>query len=511
MVKLFKLIFHRATFFGAAIAIQIIFLVEAIRRFNEYFVYFYGVFSVFSIVVVLWIVNNNSNPSYKIAWIIPILIFPIFGGLFYVMFGNNRLSEGMRRKMKVIERKTVHVMKSGDAILEEMEKQSATAANQSRYIQNYAYCPPFKNTETEFFPLGENMFNRFIEELKKAERYIFLEYFIIQEGFMWDSILDILAGKVKQGVDVRVIFDDMGCILLLPRHYDRRLESMGIKCCVFNPMLPLLSTRINTRDHRKIAIIDGHTGFTGGINLADEYINIYEKHGHWKDTAIMLKGDAVWSLTVTFLSMWDYVRGTNEDYLEYKPHAQQIADIPGDGYVQPFTDNPLDDEAVGETIYLNMINKAKRYIYINTPYLIIDTGMTTALSSAAKAGVDVRIITPHIGDKWYVHAVTRTYYEHLLESGVKIYEYTPGFIHAKTMVVDDDMGIVGTINLDYRSLYLHFECGVWMYKTKSVLQMRKDYLKTLESCYQVSNLDYRRIKWYVRLSGSVLRIFAPLM
>ncbi len=511
MKKLLNLIFHRAVLFGASIIVQIAVLVAVIWKFNEYFLYFYSLFLLLSAVALVRVLNSKSNPSYKIAWIIPILVFPIFGGIFYITFGNKRLSKNMRAKMKIIEQKTIDLMNPQDHILEEIARQSATAVNQSRYIRNYSYCPPFKNTGTEFFPLGEDMFGRFLEELESAERYIFLEYFIIQEGIMWDAVLDILVKKAKAGVDVRVMFDDMGCIMLLPRHYDRKLRSMGIKCSVFNPLIPILSSRINTRDHRKIAVIDGHTGFTGGVNLADEYINLYEKHGHWKDTAIMLKGDAVWSLTVTFLIMWDYVNGTNADYLKYRPETRHDMCMLDDGYVQHFTDNPLDDEAVGETVYLNMINKAQRYVYITTPYLIIGNEMNLALSTAAKAGVDVRILTPSIGDKWYVHAVTRTYYEDLMKSGVKIYEYAPGFVHAKTIVADDELGIVGTINLDYRSLYLHFECGVWLYKTRSVLQMRDDYLKTLEASYQVSKEDLKKIKWYKKLAGSALRMFAPLM
>ena len=250
-----------------------------------------------------------------------------------------------------------------------------------------------------------------VEELKKAKKYIFLEYFIIQEGKMWNTILDILKEKADEGVDVRVIYDDMGCIMTLPTGYDKKLREMGIKCSIFNPFVPILSSKFNTRDHRKICVIDGNVGFTGGVNLADEYINAYEKHGHWKDTAIILKGEAVFSLTAMFLSMWDYLNRMEEDYSKYYPTEW---DPNAQGFVQPFTDNPLDDEAVGETVYLNLINKAKRYVYITTPYLILDSEMTTALSVAAKNGVDVRIITPHVPDKLYVHAVSRAYYEMLV-------------------------------------------------------------------------------------------------
>lgn len=276
---------------------------------------------------------------------------------------------------------------------------------QVQYIQKYAYSPVYKNTYTEYLPIGEVKFERLKEELAKARHYIFLEYFIVQEGVMWDAILEILKEKVKQGVEVRMIYDDMGCIMTLPYRYDRRLEALGIQCCVFNPFVPVLTSRLNNRDHRKICVIDGHTGFTGGINLADEYINAYEKHGHWKDTAVLLRGDAVWNLTVMFLSMWDYIHGIDEDFTPYKPSVHMTGQVESDGYVQPYSDNPLDGEPVGETVYLNLINRAKRYVYINTPYLILDNEMATALRMAAKSGVDVGR-HPHIPDKWYVHAVT---------------------------------------------------------------------------------------------------------
>lgn len=503
--------FHRITIVSLAILTQLLFLIFIIQKFYDYFAFFYGTTIFISTLAVLWIIYNNINPAYKIAWIIPIVIFPIFGGIFYIFFGGNRLSRRERKKMKLIYEKSQEVIAPNSSIIEEIESQNLIAANQSKYIQDYAFSPPYKNTFSEYLPIGEVKFERLIEELKKAEKYIFLEYFIIEEGVMWNTILGILVEKARAGVDVRVIYDDVGCLLTLPYNYDKKLEKMGIKCCVFNPFIPVLSSRLNNRDHRKITVIDGHTAFTGGINLADEYINAFEKHGHWKDTAVMLKGEAVWSLTVMFLSLWDYIRGANEDFKRFKNDASFDGEFVDDGYVQPFTDSPLDDEAVGEIVYLNLINKAKKYVYITTPYLIIDSTMITALSSAAKSGVDVRIITPHCADKWYVHAVTRSYYQTLIESGVKIYEYTPGFIHSKTYVVDDEYSVVGTINMDYRSLYLHFECGVWMYNSSSVLDIRNDFLETVKLCEKIKIEDLAKVKWYKALLGLILRVFSPLM
>lgn len=511
MQTLIRLLFSRVVLVTAAILIQIFTLILVIWKFTNYFVYFYIVCTVLSLLTVLWIVNGKSNHAYKLAWIIPIMAFPIFGGLFYLMFGGNKSSKRNRRKMQEIADKMKESLVQNPEIMKCLEQENGSAANQAEYIMKYSDCPVYVNTTTEYLTPGEKKFERLLEELKKAKRFIFLEYFIINKGIMWGTILEILKEKAALGVDVRVIYDDVGCLMTLPYGYDKELEGMGIKCCVFNPFVPVLSIRLNNRDHRKIAVIDGHTAFTGGINLADEYINAYEKHGHWKDSAIVIHGEAVWNLTVMFLSMWSFLRKVEEDYKVFKPSLEYEGGLTAEGYVQPFADTPLDDEAVGESVYLNLIGKAVKYIYISTPYLILDNEMSTALCLAAKRGVDVHIVTPHIADKWYVHCVSRSNYEVLLESGVCIYEYTPGFIHSKTFVTDDMFAVVGTINLDYRSLFLHFECGVWMYNTKSVMEVKSDYLNMLEICKKITPEYNENVKWYIRLGRTVLKLFAPLM
>lgn len=505
--KVLRFLTQRVVITALFIVIQAVLLIDIIWKLNNYFVYFYAASVLLSLLMLLAIINGKSNPAYKIAWLIPILLMPVFGGLFYIVFGSNHTGRYIREKMRQIGDEMTEPLKQAN-MESGIEKMPLDVVNQSRYISQWAYSPPYRNTTTEYLPMGEIKFERMVEELKKAKQYIFLEYFIIQEGKMWNTILDILKEKVQEGVDVRLIYDDMGCIMTLPTGYDKKLREMGIKCSIFNPFVPILSSKFNTRDHRKICVIDGNVGFTGGINLADEYINEYEKHGHWKDTAIMLKGEAVFSLTAMFLSMWDYLNEVEDDYSKYYPTEW---DTNAQGFVQPFTDNPLDDEAVGETVYLNLINKAKKYVYITTPYLILDSEMTTALSAAAKSGVDVRIITPHVPDKWYVHAVSRAYYEMLVEAGVKIYEYTPGFVHAKTFVVDDEYAVVGTINLDYRSLYLHFECAVWMYQTTSVAEVRDDFFKTQNMSQEITLEQCRNVSFLRRLGRSLLRVFAPLM
>ncbi|KHD36771.1 hypothetical protein NL50_09655 [Clostridium acetobutylicum] len=505
-----KFIFHRATFVVISALIQLFVLIFVIIKFNEYFVFFYGISIVVSIIAVLYILYNNSNPAYKIVWIIPILVFPLFGGLFYLFFGGSKLSRRTRKKMECILAKSRAVLIKGEAIINEIRNNNETAANQSSYIQNYSLFPPYKYTKAEYFSTGEETFNELIEQLKKAKQYIFLEYFIIKEGVMWNSVLQILRDKVQEGVEVRVIYDDIGCMFTLPNGYHKELEKIGIKCCVFNPLIPMVSFKFNNRDHRKIAVIDGLVGFTGGINLSDEYINKYQKYGYWKDTAIKVEGEAAWNLSVMFLSMWSFLRGIDEDFNTFKnDNEKKFASR--EGYVQPFADSPLDGEPVGEIIYMNLINKATKYVYITTPYLVIGNEMVTALTSAAKGGVDVRIITPHIPDKKIVHSVTKSYYKVLIESGVKIYEYMPGFIHSKTYVCDNEYGVVGSINMDFRSLYLHFECGVWMYKTNTVYDIKKDFMDTLDKSTEITLEEINKVKWYSTLWRVVLRVFAPLM
>ncbi|PWM47080.1 MAG: cardiolipin synthase [Clostridiales bacterium] len=487
--------------------LQVAIFVVMIVKFQDMFMFFYGASTIIGLIVTFYIVNEKSNPGYKIAWIIPVLVIPVFGTLAYILFGCSKLGSSSIRKMKIMGERIKKELNPDEQILEDIKKENITAYNQVHYLQKYAYSPAYKNAYLEYLPMGEVKFQRMKEELEKAERFIFLEYFIIEPGKMWNSILEILERKVKQGVEVRVIFDDLGCIKTLPYRYEKKLHKIGIKCVVFNKFLPILSSKLNNRDHRKICVIDGNVGITGGINLADEYINSYEKHGHWKDTSVLIKGSAVWNLTVMFLTMWLYITNGDEDFSQFKPTETYEEN----GIVQPYGDSPIDDELVGETVYRNMFTRANNYLYITTPYLIIDNEMVTALINVAKSGVDVRIITPHIADKWYVHAVTRAYYKQLIEGGVRIFEYTPGFIHAKTAVCDDLYATVGTINLDYRSLYLHFECGVFLYAVNIIADMKADFQKTLHKCDEVTLEQCNNTPLPKRLLRGFLRVFAPLM
>ncbi len=560
ILRILKNIFsHRALYLILALLLQLSLLIGLFIRFSAYSAYFYGFSAVLSLLVVILIVNTEMNPAYKLAWIIPILLFPIFGGLFYLLFGHYRPSRSVHHRMEEQNRAFSRLMHDDAALRDRMESRSPSAACQSRYIQRASSYPAAPDTGTEYLPSGEIFHQRLLKELAGAEKFIYLEFFIVQEGEMWNSILDILKTKARDGVDVRLIYDDAGCLSTLPHRYDRTLRQFGIRTLVFNRLVPLLSTFHNNRDHRKIVCIDGRLAFTGGVNLADEYINRHPKYGHWKDSAILVTGGAAWSLTLMFISLWSFlekpgtappptVAGTGgraslaaEEWFSSvavetaaeEGHAPGIemlsalgkgAKMTGKGAgkafplpppvspgaVQPFPDSPLDDEPVGESVYLNIISKAEKYVYITTPYLVIGSEMVTALSNAAKSGVDVRILTPGIPDKPYVYAVTRSFYASLLRSGVRIYEYTPGFIHSKVFVSDDRFGVVGTINCDFRSLYLHFECGVWLFDVPAIADIRRDVEETLTLCREVTTADGEKNRLKI-IGTSILRLFAPLM
>lgn len=461
------------------------------------------------VLLALRVIIKPGNAGYKFMWVLFILLFPIFAVPFYLLsvlpnatkhFGKRITSiEKSRKEMFFLPR---HALREACDAMPERETQMT-------YLQGFAGFPVYADTETAYFPLGEDFHRALLSELERAEKYIFLEYFIINEGRMWDSILEILKRKAAAGVKVRVLYDEIGCFLTLPVKYPATLAKYGIECCKFNRFVPFFSTKQNNRDHRKIAVIDGKVGFTGGINLADEYINAYEKHGHWKDTGVLCRGSAAWSFTVMFLEMWEFAARQKEDYTAYLPRESKTP-THADGYVQPYADSPMDADNVGEHVYLHMINRAKKYLYICTPYLILDDTLLSALKLSAKSGVDVRIITPHKWDKWPVHMTTRSYYAELIEAGVQIYEYTGGFMHAKILVSDDVAASVGTANLDYRSLYLHFECGVLLHGGETVLHVKEDFLRTLEICHPISRNACGK-NLLLRAVQGILRLFAPLM
>jgi len=503
--KLFRLLFCRMTVLITAFLLQILIFLLILLRFSHLFFYGYLLLLLLSGIAVIHILSRDALlPEIKLAWIIPILLFPLFGGILYLISDMGMVSRRFHQKLTATSERAKLLLSVPSA-----KSWPEDIAPQIHYFEKAAHFPCHNHTVSEYLSPGEAFFMRLLDELEKAQHTIFLEFFIIDQGIMWDRILEILQKKAALGVDVRVIYDDVGCLKPLPYRYDRQLEKYGIRCRVFSPFHPVLSRALNCRDHRKLAIIDGHIAFTGGINLADEYINVRQRHGHWKDAGIVLHGEAVWNFTVLFLTMWDYLSSENEDFCKYRPHAYHAAPFKGEGFHIPFGSDPSHPTAADS--YLRVIHQTENYLYLYTPYLIADNSIITALCLAAKSGVDVRIITPGIADKWYVHLMTQSYYPRLIESGVRIYEYVPGFVHAKCLVSDDRIGIVGSINLDYRSLYLQFESAVWMAETETVLQIKQDFLETQSVCHQITAQNCENIPWYLRLIRMILRIFSPLL
>ena len=509
---LLRIIFGRTTFFILFMALQIAVLAWIYFWLDDrYQAYGYGAFGLVSAVLAIRILNEKQNASFKMAWLVPVLLFPVFGCLFYIF-----VQLQMEKRIADIRIRTRSYLKQNEAIAAKLMKENRRNANLSRYLSERAGYPVYDRTNFKYYPLGDDFFPDLLEELKAAERFIFLEYFIIQRGEMWDSVLKILEEKAAAGVDVRVLYDGMNSFSNLPHDYPKELEARGVRCRIFNPIRPAISTSQNNRDHRKILVIDGHTAFTGGVNLADEYINRKVRFGHWKDNAVRLKGEAVKSFTVMFLQMWSVCAFRPEYDFDYGPfldtgdHFHSPA-LNMDGYSIPFSDSPLDGEPVGHQVYLDIIYQARRYVYIMTPYLILDSEMITALTRAAKSGIEVIIIMPHIPDKWYAFVLAHTYYKELIQAGVSIYEYTPGFVHAKVFVSDDDTATVGTINLDYRSLHLHFECAAYLFRNQAVAQAEADFQDTLKKSQEITVEDCRNYPLGRRMAGKMLRLIAPLM
>lgn len=507
MNKLLKKVFSRTVVTALLIVIQVAWLAELLLQLGNSLPAIQTVLRILSLVAILFVIKSDMNPSYKIGWILLIAVLPILGGLMYVIFGNKRPTKNMREMLRAQLEKSAEYLGTQESITGELD---GGAAGLFKYLEGSAGYPTAKNTTVRYYRVGEEMYADLLPELEKAEKFIFLEYFIIRPGEMWDGVLEILKRKAAAGVDVRIIYDDMGCIDILPANYNATLEGWGIRTMAFNRFVPAVSLVMNNRDHRKITVIDGKVGFTGGINISDEYINVKERFGHWKDTGLMLKGPGVFNLTLMFLEMWNAFNKDGDGYAEFIPDSFEECGSADDGYVLSFSDNPLDNESVGESVYTDMLYQAKNYIYITTPYLAIDSELQTALCMAAKRGVDVRMITPGIPDKKLVYRLTRSYYPTLLRAGVKIYEYTPGFIHAKSFVCDDKLCVVGTINMDYRSLYLHFECGTLMYNNPEIKQVKKDDLDTMEKCRKVELSDMKT-NFLGELFDSFLRSVAPLL
>ncbi len=508
MKRLLKIICSRFFISAVIILLQFVQLLVVFSLLNKYSIIISILGYIFYIGVFLYIINKYENPEFKLPWIIIIMLFFVMGAFVFVILSGNEDNKKLGAKLKK-NKETMKPYLKQDESLEMLKDENMDAYLQANYIKEVTGLPCYANTKVEYYKIGEDFHKELLNSLKKAKKFIFMEYFIIEEGKMWNPIHEILKEKSKNGVKVYVIYDDFGCMTTLDEKYYKKLNNEGINCIPSNKFKPVLSRIYNNRDHRKITVIDGLVGFTGGINIADEYINKKIKHGHWKDTAIKLEGEAVKSLTALFLETWNTQNKIQIDSKEFMD--LEYKEINSSGIIAPYGDGPEEfyEDNVGKYVYLNMLNSAKKYVYITTPYLICDYEILNALCVCAKKGVDVRIITPHIPDKKTVLWMTQSNYERLIQSGVKIYEYTPGFIHAKQFICDDIFATCGTINLDYRSLVHHFECGTWMYKTECIKDMKKDFLETQSISEEIKDAKYK-LGSLNKLLVEVIKVFFPL-
>ncbi|MBO5142305.1 MAG: cardiolipin synthase [Clostridia bacterium] len=505
-----EVLLSRAFITVVLILLQVFFYAAVANALYDYSKYLHIGAYILSIILSLYILSmKNGTFDVKLPWIVLILLFPVFGSLFYFLFHQQRVRKKIRKNIENQAYATKKIDYNHNEIYNKLLEKDKRMYNQSNYIYKTNNLPVYQNTETKYLKIGEEFFDSLLEELKKAKKFIFIEIFILKQGKMWNAVFNILKEKAAAGVDVRILYDDFGCIRTLPYNYKKHVEKYKIKCEVFNPIHPIVTLAHNNRDHRKIIVIDGNVAFTGGINLSDEYINKVIRFGHWKDTGILLKGEAVKSFTLMFLENWHIYRDSDEDYQQFMP---SVSNIKCNSFIQPYMGTPMDpDELVARNVYINILNDATDYVYITTPYLILDQELENALINAAKRGVDVRIITPHIPDKKYVYAVTRSNYIALLKAGISIFEYTPGFIHAKNVCSDDKVATIGSINFDNRSFYHSYECGVWIYDSETVLDIKKDFIETEEISLKVSEDFVNKIPFSKKLSTGIWRILSPLL
>ena len=502
-------VFSRLGIILLLLILQILFLVGVFYWFGDLVPHFWGGTILFSACMVLYLINSRIDPTAKITWLIVIMLMPIFGALLFWFTQSELGHRALKSRVDQLIQQTNTLVPQDPDTLEHLKEEAPGAAGLAAYINRTGCHPVYENTSVTYFPMGEDKWAEMLRQLEQAQHFIYMEYFIVDEGLMWGKILEILARKAKEGVDVRVLYDGTCEFTTLPHNYPKRLQQLGIQCRMFARVIPMVSTHYNYRDHRKILVIDGHTAFNGGVNLADEYINHIQKFGHWKDTAVMLKGEAVRSFTLMFLQMWNVTEKQPKfDVMQQYPAISQPK---AEGYVIPYGDCPLDHDKVGERVYMDILNRATKYVHIMTPYLILDSEMETALCFAAERGVEVKLILPGIPDKNAPYALAKMHYAALLDSGVQIYEYTPGFVHAKVFVSDDKEAVVGTINLDYRSLYHHFECATWMYGVPCIGEIEEDFESTLLKCRKVTKDTIWQGHKMLRPLGYLLKVLAPLM
>lgn len=506
-----KIIFSRILIIFLMVIAQIAVLLLSFLWLGAYFRYIWEGMYFLGALLIIYIINRDEPAEFKVSWIIPICLFPVLGALSYLFVISNAGGLGLKRKMNASIRDSKWLLATSQETHKALEECPLLVQGFVRYMEKQAGFPAYGGCTATYYPLGENKYDDLLKELEKAEKYIFLEYFIVERGKMWDAILEVLKKKAKDGVEVRVMYDGMCSILLLPYRYPTELKKYGIQAKMFAPIIPFLSTSQNNRDHRKIVVIDGKVAFTGGVNLADEYINQRERFGHWKDVAVKVTGDAVRSFILMFLQMWNMSEPVSEDFQKYLQSESVKKPISYEGFVIPYGDTPTRKEAVAKTVYQAMVNNAANYVHIMTPYFIVEREFIDCMRYAAQRGVEVAMILPHIPDKRIVFYIARTFYPELLKAGVKIYEYTPGFVHAKVFVSDDLSAAVGTVNLDYRSFYHHFECGAFFYDNKVIASVEDDFEKTRGQCVEVTMEYYKKLPVHQKILGKIFKLFAPLM
>ncbi len=490
---------------------QIAFIIGSILILGENYYILYIISSVLSVIFALYIVNRDEPPAFKIAWIIPMLLFPVFMVFFYVYFSFQTSAQLIKKSHRAIMENTRDVFERPERLMNSLRADVPKLENYCRYMMDHGGYAPCPNSSAEYYPSGEAVFPDIKEALERAEKFIFIEFFIINEGKMWGEILEILKRKAAAGIDIRLIYDGFGSQLSLPAGYHKKLRAIGIKTHVFGRFTPFLSSSQNNRDHRKIIVVDGKVAFTGGFNLADEYINQKLRFGYWKDGAVRIVGDAVYNFTVMFLRMWGFVAREEIDCAAFKAERSPVK-CREESFILPFGDSPVDDEPVGQLTYLNIINNARDYVYISTPYLTLDSELNTALKYAAKSGVKVRILMPSIPDKKYMRVMAHSQYKQLLDNGVEIYEFDKGFVHEKLFIADDEVAVSGSINMDYRSLYLHFECGAFMFRQDCIADMKRDYNEIItKHSTKITKEFCDNISLPVKIAGAVLNVFASLL
>ena len=510
--------FVRISLVALVVLAQLLLILLLVMHLRSFSIYLFLLLEVAGLLEAIILIDEEVAISYKIAWTIIILLLPVFGWILFLLWGKASTRGKKSQRISTMVHQTqdkiwaLHPAGSLCDLVPERRRRIAS------YLENQGF-PIYVNTDCHYYELGEDLFRSLLQDLRQARHFIFIEFFIVSDGRLWQEIYQVLKDKADAGVEVRFMYDDMGSLFNLPQPLRMPVTSdHQIKVLAFNPVHHHIARfYLNYRNHRKTVVIDGHIGYTGGVNLADEYANYYQRYGHWKDTGIRLEGDAVWSMTVSFLQLWMAENADqpnqNKAWQAYKPRSEKYGHpAKVKGFFQPFSDGPANNPSnPAEDLYRQMISQASRYIYISTPYLVIDDAMMNDLSIAAQSGLDVRIITPKVADRWFVHIVTRSNYGRLLQYGVKIYEYTPGYIHAKTILSDDDHAVTGSINMDYRSFHLHFESGVWMADAPVLKKIKEDFEKTFAVSEPIDYHAWLKRSWFIKPVQTFLRLFSPLM